>query len=153
MKKQIIVGITVIACVVLCAAVWPRSAEVGDLPAELSILAVNAEIEARSEKTPHILFSADISAPEVKSIAESGPQETEVTAEKETQKPEPAQATQPIKATPKSTEPHSGDVRVVDGEKQIYILGFGWIKDKSGENVGTAKRKERQASTPSTARR
>ncbi|OPY56599.1 MAG: hypothetical protein A4E55_02010 [Pelotomaculum sp. PtaU1.Bin035] len=32
MKKQMITGIAVIACVALCAAVWPRSAEVGDLP-------------------------------------------------------------------------------------------------------------------------
>ncbi len=29
-----------------------------------------------------------------------------------------------------------GDVRVVDGEKQIYLLGFGWIKDEGGGSVG-----------------
>lgn len=31
MKKQIIAGISAIACVTLCAAVWPQNAEVGDL--------------------------------------------------------------------------------------------------------------------------
>lgn len=31
MKKQIIAGITVAACVALCAAVWLRSAEVDDI--------------------------------------------------------------------------------------------------------------------------
>jgi len=30
-----------------------------------------------------------------------------------------------------------GNVRVVDGEKHMYILEFGWIKDEGGENVGT----------------
>ncbi|MDD4237916.1 MAG: hypothetical protein PHT62_05115 [Desulfotomaculaceae bacterium] len=30
-----------------------------------------------------------------------------------------------------------GDVRVVNGENQIYILGFGWIKDEGGGSVGT----------------
>ncbi len=33
MKKHII-GIGITACVALCANLWPRSAEVGDLPAE-----------------------------------------------------------------------------------------------------------------------
>ncbi|MCG9967077.1 hypothetical protein L9W92_03280 [Pelotomaculum terephthalicicum JT] len=32
MKKQIITGIAVIACVALCAAVWPQSAAVGKFP-------------------------------------------------------------------------------------------------------------------------
>ncbi len=30
-----------------------------------------------------------------------------------------------------------GDVRVVDGERQVYIDGFGWIKDEGGGSVGT----------------
>ena len=30
-----------------------------------------------------------------------------------------------------------GDVRVVNGEKQIYIDGFGWIKDEGGGSIGT----------------
>jgi len=50
MKKQIIIGIGIIACVALCAAVWPRSAEVGDLPAEPLKNAAPAEIEAWSEE-------------------------------------------------------------------------------------------------------
>ncbi len=56
MKKQITFGISIIACVALCAAVWPRSVEVGDLPADLIKAAVSAEIEARSEETPHIFY-------------------------------------------------------------------------------------------------
>jgi len=33
MKKQISIGIAIIACVALCAAVWPRSVEGGKVPA------------------------------------------------------------------------------------------------------------------------
>lgn len=73
MKKQIIAGIGIVACVALCAAVWPRSAEVGDLPAEQVKAAVTAEIEAQSEEMPQILLSADTHAPEAETVAESEP--------------------------------------------------------------------------------
>lgn len=47
------------------------------------------------------------------------------------------QTVQSTKPTASSSEPHNGDVRVVNGEKQVYILGFGWIKDEGGGSVGT----------------
>ncbi len=136
MKKQIIAGIVITACVALCTAVWPRSTEVEDLPAEPVKAAVNAEIEARLEEKLPIFISADAPAPETVTVAESETAESEVTTEKETEKLVPTQTAQPVKPTPPS-EPHMGDVRVVNGEKQIYIDGFGWIKDEGGENVGT----------------
>ncbi|MEL7565960.1 MAG: DUF6550 family protein [Dehalobacterium sp.] len=137
MKKQIIAGIVVIACVALCAAVWPRSAEVGDLPAEPEKAAVTAEIEARSEEMPLIIPSADTPAPEPESVAESEPAEPKITAEKETQKPAATQTVKTSKPSASSSELSMGDVRVVNGQKQIYIDGFGWIEDHSGESVGT----------------
>ncbi|OQB26108.1 MAG: hypothetical protein BWY11_00058 [Firmicutes bacterium ADurb.Bin182] len=137
MKKQIIAGIGIIACVALCTAVWPRSAEIGDLLAEPVKTAVNTEIEARSEGTPRIYIAADLLATETKPVAESEPPKTKITAEKEMEKPAPAQTAQQIKSTAASSEPHNGDVCVVDGEKQVYLLGFGWIKDEGGGSVGT----------------
>lgn len=136
MKKQIIAGIIVITCVALRTAVLPRSANVGGLPAEPVKTAVSAEIEARSEETPQILISADIPTPVMEAVTESNSSEKEITAEKETEKPVPMQTAQQVKPTASSSEPHNGDVRVIDGEKQIYLLGFGWIKDE-GENIGT----------------
>ena len=59
MKKQISIGITIIACVALCAAVWPRSVEDGKVPAEPVKPAVIAEIEVKQEETPTIILSAD----------------------------------------------------------------------------------------------
>lgn len=137
MKKQIIAGITVIACVALCTAVWPRSVEVEELPAVPVKAAVSADIEARSVETPTILFSADNPAHEAEAVAKNELEKAEITEEKETQKPAPTQTAQQVKPTAASSEPHNGDVRVVDGEKQVYLLGFGWIKDEGGGSVGT----------------
>ncbi|NSW92104.1 MAG: hypothetical protein HPY74_15780 [Firmicutes bacterium] len=129
--KNIITGMVIIGCAALCAAVWPRSAGEGKVPIEPMKTAVNAEMEAGPEETQQILLSA------VTPVPENETEETEITAEKETQKPPQSQAVQPVKPAPSSSEPHMGDVRVVDGEKQVYILGFGWLKDEGGENVGT----------------
>lgn len=137
MDKRIIVGITAIICVALCAAVWPRSSGVEGLPAVTVKAAVSAEIEAQSEETPHIFISADIPAPETVPVAISEPEVKVITAEEKTEKPMPAQTTQTVKAFSPSSELHNGDVRVIDGERQIYLLGFGWIKDEGGGSVGT----------------
>jgi len=117
MKKQIIPGIVFIACVALYAAVWPRSAEEGKVPAEPVKPAVNAEIGARSEETPSILLAADTFT------TENELPKTDITEEK-IRNPEPTQETQTHRPSTTSTEPHMGDFRVVNGEKQIYILGF-----------------------------
>lgn len=43
-------------------------------------------------------------------------------------------ATKPTTSpVPISTEPKMGDTRIIDGKKQSYFLGFGWIDDM-GEN-------------------
>ncbi|MDP3051819.1 MAG: hypothetical protein U1D96_01245 [Eubacteriales bacterium] len=127
MKKQLITGITIIVCVALCAAVWPRSGEDGKSTRQPIKTAVIAEIEAKSEETPStILLSVDTHAPEPEVITENKPAKTEViTAEEKTQKPEPTQEARSPKPSTTSAEPRMGDTRVVNGEKQIYILGFG----------------------------
>jgi len=35
-------------------------------------------------------------------------------------------------------EPKMGDTRTIDGQKQVYFLGFGWIDDNDEPNVGIA---------------
>lgn len=139
LKKQIIVGIAVIACAALCAVVWPRTAEVRDLPAEPVKAAVIAEIEARSAETQRILLSDAVPAPIVKAVAESEPLKTKITAEEKTKPVPPAE---PIshtisKSVPASSEPKPGDRAVIDGKPHIWVPGFGWIVDESGGSVGT----------------
>ena len=139
MKKQIPAGIAVIACIALCAAVLPRSAEVGDLPAEPIKTAVTVEIEARSEETPRILLSDDTLAPEVEAVAEREPLKTGITAEEKTDLAPSAEPTSRAisKSTPASTEPKPGTIAVIDGVKSMWIPGFGWIKDEGGGAQGT----------------
>lgn len=140
MKKQIIVGIGIVACVALCVAVWPRSAEVEGLPDEPIEAAISTKIEATSEEIPSIFISADIPAPIMESVAESEPQIAEVTAEKETENPAPptVSATQAVsKSTPASSKPKPENTKVVDGIPYIYVQGFGWIEDHSDESYGT----------------
>lgn len=136
MKKQIIAGMTIIVFVGLCATVWPRSTKVEDLPAVPVKSPAIAEIEARSEEISETFISADNPAPEAEPATESEPPKMDITSEKETEKPTPAQTAQQVKLTTSSSEPHNGDVCVIDGEKQVYLLGFGWIKDE-GANIGT----------------
>jgi len=35
-------------------------------------------------------------------------------------------------------EPQKGDTRTIDGQKQVYFLGFGWIEDAGEPNIGIA---------------
>ena len=139
MKKTIIAGVAVITCIALYAAVWSKNTEVGNLPAEPSIPAINAEIEARSEEIPQILLSAVTSAPELALVTESEPEEMEITAEEKT---ETAQPTEPMprtvsKSASASFEPKAGDKTVIDGKPYVWIPGYGWIEDEGGGSVGT----------------
>ena len=137
MKKLITAGIAVIACVALCAAVWPRKAQVEDLPAEPVKTAVIGEIGTKSEEAATIFLSVDTHAPELEAVAESEPAETKITTEEKTQKPEHTQTVQFAKPSTLSAEPCMGDARVVNGENQIYIDGFDCIKDEGGGSQGT----------------
>lgn len=138
MKKQMIAGISIIACVALCASVWPRSVEVGDLPTEPAKTAVTAEIEARSEEMPQIIIPVVASAPEPEPTAETESVKTEITAEEKTEQAPPAEPTFRAlsKPAPVSAEPKLGDRAVIDGKPHIWIPGFGWIVDEGG-SVGT----------------
>ena len=134
-------------CVPLCGLGGLRSR---GLPAEPIKTAVTAEIEANPKIAPPIISSADIlaSEPEAVTISESkNPEHSASTTDKElssseekTPVPKSTQKTKSLKPSSSPTEPRMGDTRVVNGEKQIYILGFGWIKDEgggSGTTVGS----------------
>jgi len=139
MKKQINVGIAVIACVTLYAAVWPWSIKVEDLPAEPEETAVPAEIEARPTETSPFFISADIPATVAEVVAESESNETEITAEKETEPVQPTESTLCVvsKSAPVSSKPKSGDRTVINGKPHMWIPGFGWIEDDGGGSICT----------------
>lgn len=139
MKKQIIAGITIIACVALYAALWPRSAKVEDLTAKPIKAAVTSEIEPWSEKTSQIFISVDAPTPKAEAIVKNEPEKTETPAEKDTEPVSPAEPTNHVlsKSAPHSNEPKSGDKTVIDETPHVWIPGFGWIKDEGGGSGGT----------------
>jgi hypothetical protein len=66
MKKRIIAGITVTACVALCAAVWLLRSQVRDLATEPLKTSVNAGFEAWPEETSKFVSYADTHATKAK---------------------------------------------------------------------------------------
>ena len=130
MKKIIIVGIGIIACLASCAAVWLWNVEVGDLPAEPAKTAVTAEIKARSEEIPQIFI------PELEATAESESPKTDITAEEKTETVPPAAPKLPKTQAQPSSNPKSGDRAIIDGRPHIWIPGFGWIVDEGGGSNG-----------------
>ena len=49
--------------------------------------------------------------------------------------PTPTPVTLKNTVTAAAQEPRMGDTRTVDGQKQVYFLGFGWIDDNDEPNV------------------
>jgi len=149
LKNQIIAGITIAACVTLCAAVWPRIA--GDMVTVTPEKpAMSADVAATQEEPLHIIFSADTQSPEPAETEES-------TAEKEqasslpdeaileheaTGAPEPTSTPSSAPKTaassvPPSSDPKPGTIDVIDGNRCMWIPGFGWVKDEGGGSQGT----------------
>lgn len=128
MKKQIITGISVIAC----AALWPRSAEDGKLPAEPEKQAVTANVAAKPEKGPQIVLSADNISPELKAVVEN---KDIISAEKAELTPaaDPKPITTP---TQPSSVPKSGGIAIINSKLYTWIPGFGWIEDHGSGSVG-----------------
>ncbi|MEG2619449.1 MAG: DUF6550 family protein [Oscillospiraceae bacterium] len=50
--------------------------------------------------------------------------------------PAPTPAPSKNKTAATASEPKMGDTRTVDGQKQVYFLGFGWIDDNEEPNQG-----------------
>ncbi len=147
MKKHIVTGIVIAACVALYTDMWPRSAENGKVPAGQVKPAAIPKIEMKLEELPPVIYSADIlaSGPEAVTVSDSKNSEHSAptmnkelsSSEEKTPAPKPAQETKSPKPSSSPTEPRMGDTRVVNGEKQIYILGFRWVKDEGGGGSGT----------------
>lgn len=139
MKKRIIAKIAVIACAALYATGWPRSAEVGEFPAGPIKTAVIAQTEARTEDKPQIRLSGDSPAHEIEVVAESEQPKTETTAKEKTESAppsEPRSRTEP-KTISTSNNPKPGTIAVINGNRCIWVPGFGWIEDNGGGSVGT----------------
>ena len=137
MKKYIIAAAVFVACLALCAAVWPQTGTAEKTPAPIQAAAVSApepNVEA-AESEAEITLPAeeekvaipqaeplhdDIPAPEpvpeeVPAIAKAKP-----TPEPE-QEPLPAPEPTPVPTPPQTvTDPQPSDM--------VYVPGFGWLE-------------------------
>ena len=139
MKKIIIPIIIFTACVALCAAVWPQSAEDVKVPTDPVEPAIRTEIEAKSEETLSIVLSADNITSEPETVTESEPVKTKEILQEEKTKPASSAKpeSQPTSASAQlSSEPKPGAKAVIDGKPSIWIPGFGWIEDHGGGSIG-----------------
>ncbi|MCL5059041.1 MAG: hypothetical protein M1130_13870 [Actinobacteria bacterium] len=146
MKKQIIAGITIIASVSLCAAVWPRSTRDEVIPVTQGKPAVSADIAATQEEPPRIIFSADTQSPKTAETKESTTEKEQVSSPPDeagtTGTPEATPTPSPTpspaaSSTPPSSDPKPGTIAVIDGNRCMWIPGFGWVKDEGGGAQGT----------------
>ena len=148
MKKIIIIGIVITACVALYAAVWPRIAEdmVTVIPEKP---AMSAAVATTQEEPLQIILSADTQSPEPAKTEESTAEKEQASSppdeailEHEATAPEPtltpSSAPKPASsAAPPPSDPKPGTIAVIDGNRCIWILGFSWVKDEGGGAQGT----------------
>ena len=137
MKKYIIIATVFVACLALCAAVWPQNETVKETPALLQVSAASApeptieDIASDAETMPPTeeeraelpqtgLFYEDI--PESEPVPEEMPVVAEVQSAPE---PEPESAPIPI-PTPVSASSQT----VTDSQPgdMVYVPGFGWVE-------------------------
>lgn len=85
------------------------------------------------KERPEIIFNNDLTQ-EQKIVNPNELEKTEI--EKVTVKTESKQATtkSPEHSNLKSATSEMGDTRIVNGQKQVYFLGFGWIEDDNKPN-------------------
>ena len=135
MKKYIIIIIAVtVACLALCAAVWPKAEVVEETPAPLQIGVVSApaptveddvEIAPPTEEEATEIPQAETPS-EVAPEPEPVPEEVAVGPEVQpTPESEPGQESAPapisVPASPQAVvDPQSGDM--------VYVPGFGWLE-------------------------
>jgi hypothetical protein len=136
MKKLFFTGIIITTCVSLYAAVWPQITGDGKVPVGPAKPSVSAEIETKPEETPSIIFSADNLASEPEIVAESELPKIDITSIEEKTEPTPPPKLALKQAAVPSSEPKPGTIAIVDGERCMWIPGFGWVKDEGGGSIG-----------------
>ena len=142
MKKNawIVTGCLLATVTAVSALLWQTGPEVENVPAAPMQTAVRAAVEppatavAETEPEPRTIAPAE-NAPEPE-IGAINNAEAILPENKEMSEPVLSRKAEPEEAQA-SAEPRMGDTRVANGEAQIYILGFGWIKDEGGGAQGT----------------
>lgn len=149
-KSRIAIGTVGLAAVFLLASSTPHhlTAKASAAPHTRPVCDLTREVGAVPLPKPQTDCAADVPA-----IAEdtSGVSDTAADTPCVQGVPEPdaesaanAVSSQEVSLTapaqreqhPKESAPQMGDTRMVDGKKQVYFLGFGWIDNNDGGDGG-----------------
>ena len=126
MKKQIAVATASVACLALCAAVWPQNEQAMETPAALTPTAVTAaqpqipevpEIEESIIPEKETVDVAELEQPKVVAPAPEPPQ-TPIPPEKE----KTAEPKQEPEVAPTSPDSNPDNI--------VYVPGFGWLESQ-----------------------
>lgn len=107
---------------------------------------VSADIATTQEEPPHIISSADTQNPEAAGTKESTAEKEQASSTPDesgtTDTPKPTSTPSPApkpaaSSAPSSSEPKPGTISVIDGNRCMWIPGFGWVKDEGGGSEGT----------------
>lgn len=113
----------------VCPVSVPLTIKDNTLPPENKAL-VREENAKISTQSPHTQIETNFEPP---NPADTTKFLTEINTQRDSPVPTPATSKNTVTAT--AWEPRMGDTRTVDGQKQVYFLGFGWIDDNDEPNV------------------
>lgn len=151
MIKKEAKAIAAVSVAIICLLIVPLHNQSPQEPPVPDTSPVSASLRLGRAYTPPLHDKAVVSNgyPETSTQSENLPEPTatepivtETTQPQPTEKEEPTNTPAPPTQTatkptappaPTSSEPKMGDTRIVNGKKQGYLLGFGWVDDM-GEN-------------------
>ncbi|MDD3394470.1 MAG: hypothetical protein PHG19_07495 [Anaerotignum sp.] len=152
MKKKVKMITAVSALAIISLLIIPLHSQSPQEPPVPNICPVSAPSTSSRDNTPPPANKAVVAdqSPEIStqnSLYDSTTTETdfepstladskELLTESSTPRDNPTPTLTPSKnaVATKACEPKMGDTRTVDGQKQVYFLGFGWIDDNNEPN-------------------
>ena len=134
MKKYIIIIAVTIACLALCAAVWPQTEAVEETPATLPMSSSEPNVKDTVSEAESIPSAEEEAAetpqnePSSKVTPEPEPVSKEIATTPEVQlKPEPAPEQESAPAPISSPAPPQAVADPQPGD-MVYVPGFGWLE-------------------------
>lgn len=141
MKKRIITIAAFVACLALCAAVWPQNEPVEEtptLPTPPAVIATQPEVPETPEIEEIIMpeeEKADVTQPEPIHKSATNPETTSAQASLVSE----AQATPEQNDTPLQESVSAPALPDTTQNNAVYVPGFGWIESQGPNHIEYAE--------------
>ena len=150
--KKLIMTTVIAACIALCAAVWPKSEAVEEIPAptpppavcapETTVAELKTEVETAPPTEKEKAITPQVEAPqEISTDPQPTPIETPaVPVAQPTSEPEVAQEAE-YESIPESTPEPASAPTVINPQPgdMVYVDGFGWLECQAPGEVTYAE--------------